>query len=141
MSVVPKNRQLVFSIRNYIRDTSEIFSISPLVKISLTLLLCFSFVFRLGFCFLKHPYQSNKQNLHVDLKILSRHRVISFLYKQINYFLSAIRSKKIPNRKFLVSFLYLGLALRFENYLRQVQKRVNCKMQIICILQLAGKAN
>ena len=25
MSVLPKNRQLVFSIRNYIRDTSEIF--------------------------------------------------------------------------------------------------------------------
>ena len=42
MNVLPKNRQLAFPIRTYIRDTSEIFSISSLVKISL----CFSFVFR-----------------------------------------------------------------------------------------------
>ena len=45
MSVLPKNTQLVFSIRNYIRYTSEIFSISSLVKISLTVFLCFSFIF------------------------------------------------------------------------------------------------
>ena len=51
MSVLPKNRQLVFSIRNYIRDTSEIFSISSPVKISLTSFLCLSFVFRLVFFF------------------------------------------------------------------------------------------
>ena len=49
MSVLPKNRQLVFSIRNYIRDASEIFSISSLVEISLTSFLCFSFVFHLVF--------------------------------------------------------------------------------------------
>ena len=42
MSVLPKNRLLLFSLRNYIRDTSEIFSISSLVKISLTSFLCFS---------------------------------------------------------------------------------------------------
>ena len=36
MNALPKNRQLVFSIRNYIWDTSEIFSISSLVKKSLT---------------------------------------------------------------------------------------------------------
>ena len=42
MSVLPKNRQLVFSIQSYIWDKSEIFSISSLVKISLTSFLCFS---------------------------------------------------------------------------------------------------
>ena len=42
MSVLPKNRQLVLSLRNYIRDTSEIFFISSLVKISLTSFLWFS---------------------------------------------------------------------------------------------------
>ena len=59
MSALPKNRQLVFSIWNYIRDTSEIFSLTSLVKISLThsfvfplFFLCFSFVFPLFFlCF------------------------------------------------------------------------------------------
>ena len=50
MSVLPKNRQLVFSIRNYIRDTTEIFSISSLVKISLTSFVCFSFVFSSFIC-------------------------------------------------------------------------------------------
>ena len=49
MSVLPKNRQLVFSIQNYIWDTSKIFSISSLVKILLTSFLCFSFVFHLVF--------------------------------------------------------------------------------------------
>ena len=49
MSVFPKNRQLVFSIRNYIRDKSEIFSISSLVKISLTSFLCFSSIFFFNF--------------------------------------------------------------------------------------------
>ena len=42
MSVLPKNRQLVLSIRNYIQDKSEIFFISSLLKISLTSFLCFS---------------------------------------------------------------------------------------------------
>ena len=46
MSVLPKNRQLVFSILNYIRDTSEIFSISSLVKI-----------------FSKQSYQCNKKKI------------------------------------------------------------------------------
>ena len=45
ISVLPKNRQLVFSIRNYTRDTSKIFFISSLVKISLAFFLCFSFSF------------------------------------------------------------------------------------------------
>ena len=49
MSVLPKNGELIFSIRNYIQDTSEIFFISSLVKISLTSFLCFSFVFCLVF--------------------------------------------------------------------------------------------
>ena len=39
------HRYECFSIRNYIRDTSEIFSISSLVKISLASFLCFSFIF------------------------------------------------------------------------------------------------
>ena len=62
MSVIPKNRQLVFSIRNYIRDTSEIFSTFSLLKISLTSFLCFSFVFRLVFfLFSKNSYLCNKK--------------------------------------------------------------------------------
>ena len=69
MSVLPKNRQLVFSIRNNIQDTSEIFSIFSQVKISLTSFLCFSFVFRLFFLFLKHSYLCNKRKLHVSLNI------------------------------------------------------------------------
>ena len=60
MSILLKNRQLVFSIRNYIRDTSEIFSISSLVKISF---LCFSFVFCLVFFIIKTLI------LHVSLNI------------------------------------------------------------------------
>ena len=64
MSVLRKNRQLVFSIRNYIRDTSEIFSISPLVKISLTSFLCFNFVFCLVFfLFSKHSYLCSKKKI------------------------------------------------------------------------------
>ena len=64
MSVLPKNRQLVFSIQTYLRDTSEIFSISSLVKISLTSFLCFSFVFCIVFfLFLKHSYLCNKMKI------------------------------------------------------------------------------
>ena len=48
MSVFPKNRQLVFSIRNYIRDKSEMLVYS-LVKISLTSFLCFSSIFFFNF--------------------------------------------------------------------------------------------
>ena len=62
MSVLPKNRQLVFSIRNYIRDTSEIFSISSLVEISLTLFLCFSFVF---LCFSSSVFSKLEDKLHM----------------------------------------------------------------------------
>ena len=51
MSVLPKNREIVFYIRNYSRDTSEIFSISSIVKISLMSFLCFAFVFRRFFIF------------------------------------------------------------------------------------------
>ena len=47
----------VFSIRNYIRDTSEIFSISSLVKISLVSFLCFLSIF---FLFSNYSYLSNK---------------------------------------------------------------------------------
>ena len=68
-SVLPKNRQLVFSIRNYIRDTSGIFSISSLMKISLTSFLCFSSSF---FLFSKHLYLCNtKKKLHAGLKMWS----------------------------------------------------------------------
>ena len=42
MSILPKNRQV---IRKYIQDTSEVFSISSLLKISPTSFLCFSFFF------------------------------------------------------------------------------------------------
>ena len=69
MSVLPKNRQLVFSIWNYIRDTSEIFSTSSLVKILLTSFLCFSFVFLLFFFkFSKHLYLCNKKKITRWLK-------------------------------------------------------------------------
>ena len=62
MSVLPKNRQLEISIRNYIRDTSKIFSISSLVKIPLKSFICFSFVFHLVlFLFSKHSYLCNKK--------------------------------------------------------------------------------
>ena len=67
MSILPKNKQLVFSIRNYIRDKSEIFSISSLVKIPLTL---FSHIYVI------------KRNLHVDLNIWNlsfRGKMISFV--------------------------------------------------------------
>ena len=60
MSVLPKNKQFVFSIRNYIRDTSEIFSICSLVKISLTSLLCFSSSF---FLFSNHSYLCNEKKI------------------------------------------------------------------------------
>ena len=71
MSVLPKNGQLVFSIGNYIRDTSEIFSISSPVKISLTSLLCFSFVFRLVsfFYFQNTHIYVIKRKSHVGLNI------------------------------------------------------------------------
>ena len=61
MSVLPKNKKLVFSIPGY---ESEIFSISSLVKISLTSFLCFSFVFCLVFLLLKHSYLcTNKKKI------------------------------------------------------------------------------
>ena len=63
MSVLPKNTQLVFSIQNYIWNTSEIFSIASLVKISLTSFLCFSYVFRPFFLFSKHSYLCNKKKI------------------------------------------------------------------------------
>ena len=68
MSVLPKNRRLVFSIRNCIRDSSEIFSISSLVKISLISFLCFFFVFHLFFFYFRstHIYVI-KRKLHVGL--------------------------------------------------------------------------
>ena len=68
MSVLPKSRQLVFSIRNYIRDTSEIFSIFSLVKISLMSFLCFSSSF---FLFRNTLIYVIKRKLHVDLNIWS----------------------------------------------------------------------
>ena len=75
MSVLSKNRHLVFSIQNYIRDTSEIISISSLVKISLTSFLCFSFVFRLVFfLILKHSYLCNEKKItswFADMKFIS----------------------------------------------------------------------
>ena len=69
MIILPKNGQLVFSIRNYIRVTSEIFSISSIVKISLTS----SFVFPSYFFYYfwdTHIYVI-KRKLHVGLKICS----------------------------------------------------------------------
>ena len=74
MSVLPKNRQLVFSIRNYIRDTSEIFFISSLVKISLTSFLCFLSIF---FFRNTHIYVI-KRKLHVGLNTLALTREIFF---------------------------------------------------------------
>ena len=59
MSVLPKNSQLVFSIRNYKQNMSEIFLTSSLVKISLTSFLWFSSCF---FIFSKHSYLCNKKN-------------------------------------------------------------------------------
>ena len=70
MSVLPKNKQLAFSIRNYVRDTSEISSIiiSSLVKISLTSFLCFSFVFSSSFFYFRNTNMYVKK-LHVGLNI------------------------------------------------------------------------
>ena len=75
MSALPKNRQLVFSVRNYIRDRSEIFSISSLVKISLMSFLCFSSSF---FLFSKHSYLCNKKKI---ARWLERMKFI-FLWKK-----------------------------------------------------------
>ena len=63
MSVLPKNKQLVFSIGNCIRDTSEICSLSLLVKISLTSFL-YKF-FRLVFFYFRnmHSYLCNKKKI------------------------------------------------------------------------------
>ena len=74
MNVLPKNRKLVFSIRNYIRDTREI---------SLTSFLCLSFVFRLVFFFNfrnTHIYII-KRKLQVGLNIWS----LSSRGKKISY--------------------------------------------------------
>ena len=75
-----------FHMKQYSRDTSDIFSITSLRKISLTSFLCFSFVFRL-FLFSKHSYLCNMfaaltLEIHFPLEInfiCSRHRVISSL--------------------------------------------------------------
>ena len=87
MSVLPKSRQLVFSIRNYIRDTSELFSISSLVKISLMSFLCFSFVLRLVFfLFSKHLYLCNKK------KFICRFEHINFIFSWKIDFTHSLRS-------------------------------------------------
>ena len=94
MSVLPKNRQLVFPIPNYIQDTSEIFSISSLVKILLTSFLCFSFVFRLiFFYFSKQKYlcKKKKENYtlvwtyEVYLLVRCAHSWKYFFYSKINF--------------------------------------------------------
>ena len=80
-SVAPKNTQLLFFIRNYIRDMSEIFSISSLMKISLTSFLCFSFVFCLFFKFLKHSYKLKENYTLVwtyEVYLLTKKRFHSF---------------------------------------------------------------
>ena len=83
MSVLSKNRQLVFSIRNYIQDMSEIilFSISSQVKISLTWFLCFSSSF------------FNFQSTHIYLicnkkKITCRFEDMKFIFEWKKYFMS-----------------------------------------------------
>ena len=59
MSVLPKNRQLVVFIRNYIRDTSKIFSISSIV-----IPLFFFLFFFLFFYFRNtHIYLCNKKKI------------------------------------------------------------------------------
>ena len=73
MSVLPKNRQLAFSIQNYIWDTSEIFSISSDLTSEdfLMSFLCFRFVFRPDFLFYfrnTHIYIIQRK-LHVALNI------------------------------------------------------------------------
>ena len=70
---------LVDFIWNYIRDPSGIFCISSLVKISLTLFLCFSFVLRLFFYFRNTHIYVIKRKLHVSLNIWS----LSFRGKKI----------------------------------------------------------
>ena len=87
MSVLPKNIELVFFIQNYIRDTSEIFSISSLVRISLTSFLCFSFVFRLVFFYFRNTHIYALRSLvksffplEDKLHSMFTHRVISSMY-------------------------------------------------------------
>ena len=66
MSVLPKNKQLVFSIRKfYIRDASEIFSIADVIPL---FFLCFSSIF---FNFQNTHIYVIKRKLHVGLKIWS----------------------------------------------------------------------
>ena len=83
-------KQTTLSIRNYIRDTSEIFSISSLVKLSLTSFLCFLSIF----LFSKHSYLCHKKKIthwfehrkfifswkkRIDF-MCSHHRVISSVH-------------------------------------------------------------
>ena len=68
MSVLPKNRQLAFSIRNYIRDTRYLHT--SLMKISLTSFLCFCFVFRPFFYFRNtHIYKIGRASCRERVQI------------------------------------------------------------------------
>ena len=69
---------LVDFIWNYIRDTSDVFSIFSLVKISLTSFLCFSSIF---FNFQNTHIYVIKRKLHVGLNIWS----LSSRWKKISF--------------------------------------------------------
>ena len=93
ISILPKNRQLVFSICNYIRDTSAIFSISSIVKISLTSFLCFSsfFYFRNT-----HIYLYNKKKI---TRWLEHTKFIFSRKKKIHSFAARTRGNIFSTRR------------------------------------------
>ena len=78
MSVLPKNRQLIFYKRNYIQDTSEIFSLYILTSEDITDVIPLFFVN--FFLFSKHSYMYlyvAKRKLHVVLNTCGKK--ISFI--------------------------------------------------------------
>ena len=91
---------------NYIWDTSDIFSISSLVKILLTSFFCFSFVFRFFFIF-KHSYLCNKNKITRWLEHIS----LSSLMEKIFFRISRI---------FVNGCLYFFLLQIFSQLTREI---------------------
>ena len=102
-----ENRPLVKLIRNYIRDSSGVFSISSLVRISMT-----SFPTLTLLLVQKYPCPYNKKKITrwlEDMNLISRGKKQYFthwLRSFVKYCFYHSKIKSISSRRRVVSFMY-----------------------------------
>ena len=123
MSVLPKNRQLVFLIRSYIRDTSEIFSISSPVKIIADVtplfFLCFSSsFFNRGYAKRRNDYCCWLESANLSL---TQKETKSIIQRQTNWYRP---SEIMPERFYLLNDVMANAATS------------NSRCKLTCMTQL-----